>query len=139
MLILVWFFFYISFLFLFFWVIYLLMFNSLYHLKNQACYCFLQTFLKRQVLSNYVANFTCLILCLVITYSRLSYSMSSSIPSPPSYWWTRMMFVSIGLATWCSFGVLPLWVDGGKVVIYSLLVSSSGVSSNMKVIYSQSS
>ena len=22
------------------------MFNSLYHLKNQACYCFLQTFLR---------------------------------------------------------------------------------------------
>ena len=38
-----------------------------------------------------------LILSLVIVYSGLSDSMSSSSPSPPSYWWTGLILFSAGL------------------------------------------
>ena len=71
----------------------------------------------------------------VIAYSGLSDLMSSSIFSSSfSCWWARMILFYAGLATWCSVGVLPVWISCGTVVSWILLVSSTDISFDMKVL-----
>ena len=70
----------------------------------------------------------------VIVYSGSSDSMSSSSSSFLLYWLVELILFLVGLVTYCSAGVFPLWVGGGMIVICSLLVSSIGISSDMKVL-----